>query len=145
LASAQRVPPTAAAASAPASTDDDRATPNRTVPYVIGGVGVGLVAISGLFGLRFLNDNAEAKDICSGAEDACPRANLEHHASLLSSARGARKAGFVTLALGLVGVGVSAVWLVESMLDEVTGAAQRVALSGQLGSSEALLECAIPF
>jgi hypothetical protein len=129
----------------PGADTADSEAPDRTVPYVIGGVGLGLVAISGLFGLRFLHDNAEAKGICSADPNACPPADIEHHEALLSSAAGARKAGFATLALGVVSVGVSAVWLWESRPEETTSASTRVVLSGQLGPSHALLGCAIPF
>ena len=136
---APKSPPT------PSSETADSDAPDRTVPYVIGGVGLGLVALSGLFGLRFLHDNAKAKGICSANPNACPPADIEHHEALLSSAAGARKAGFATLALGAIGVGVSAVWLWESSPDETTSDSARVALSGQLGPSEALLGCTLPF
>jgi hypothetical protein len=139
-----RVPQTATGTTA-SSNPEGSDTPSRTVPYVIGGVGVGLVALSGLFGLRFLNDNAEAQDICSADVNACPRADIEQHAALLSSARGARTAGFVTLAFGLVGVGVSAVWLLQSTPEQASGAAQPVALRAQLGPAAGLLECSVPF
>lgn len=117
--------------------------PDHTVPYVFGGVGAGLVVISGLFGLRFLHDNNEAKKVCASNSNACPHEDIEHHQSLLSSARGARKAGFVSLALGLAGVGVSAVWLLQDAKAEQESG--QVALRAELGPDAALLGCSVPF
>lgn len=113
-----------------------------TTPYVIGAAGVGAVVVSGLFGLRFLNKNGEAKDICRPDPDACPGGQIERHSSLLGEARGARTAGFVSLALGLVGVGVSAVWLWQSSDDERGEAAS---LKAELGPERARLEWRVRF
>jgi len=44
-------------------SDEDPGSSAHTLPYVIGGVGIAAVALSGLFGLRVLNKNGEAKDV----------------------------------------------------------------------------------
>jgi len=127
----------------PTAHPGDESEPDHTAPYVFGGVGAGLVVLSGLFGLRFLHDNAEAKKICASNGNACPHEDIEQHESLLSSARGARNAGFVSLALGLAGVGVSAVWLLQDAKSE--RGSEHVALRAELGPDAALLGCSVPF
>jgi hypothetical protein len=129
--------------SSPPAERDAASAPDHTVPYVLGGVGAGLVVLSGLFGLRFVHDNNEAKKICASNSNACPHQDIEQHQRLLSSARGARGAGFVSLALGLAGVGVSAVWLLQDAKDEHPS--ERVALRAELGPDAALLGCSVPF
>lgn len=146
------IPPLAPSAPVPATSPRTAPTlapgasqatsPDLTTPYVIGAAGIGAVLVSGLFGLRFLNKNGEAEDVCRPDPDACPGTQIEHHSSLLSEARGARTAGFVTLAVGLVGVGVSAVWLWQSA-DQESGEAQAVA--ARLGPEHAQLEWQLRF
>jgi serine/threonine-protein kinase len=142
--------PAAAAAKSPGPTlasspaDSGSASePDHTVPYVIGGVGAGFVVLSGLFGLRFLHDNNEAKKICVSNSNACPHDEIEHHQSLLGSARDARKAGFGSLLLGLAGLGVSAIWLLQDTKHEHPD--EHVALDVELGPDAALLGCSMPF
>ena len=142
--------PTASAAARPAAKSSNptldagtSSEPDRTVPYVIGGVGAGFVVLSGLFGLRFLHDNNEAKKICSTNSAACPREQIAQHQKLLESARGARAGGFVSLALGLAGLGVSAVWLLQEPGD--AQGSDHVALRTEIGPDAAWLGCSVPF
>ncbi|HWO12694.1 MAG TPA: hypothetical protein VNN80_24520 [Polyangiaceae bacterium] len=118
--------------------------PDLTVPYVIGGVGASLVVISGLLGLRFLNQNAEAKEVCKADADACSDADIERHEDLLGAARSARAGGFATLALGLVGLGVGGVWIWQSTPDAGAEPSD-MALGAHIGPSEAVLEYSLGF
>jgi hypothetical protein len=109
---------------------------------VIGGVGIAAVAISGLFGLRVLNQNADAKDICVDNPNACPSDDIQHHQELLESARHARTAGFVTLGIGLVGIGVSSVLLLQSDAETDSEASAGLSIGARWGDSDAVLTCA---
>lgn len=133
--------PRAAAPAAPGTDGEQAAAAGAAAPYVIGAVGIGALAVSGLFGLRFLNKNQDAKGICRAAPDACPDAQIERHTGLLSEARGARTAGFITLALGVVGVGVGAVWLWRSS----SGEQEAQAVTTELGPERVRLEWQLRF
>ena len=95
-------------------------------PYVVGGVGVAGVVLGGLFGLRALDKNADAEKICADRPNRCPAAEIDKHEELLKAARGARTAGYVSFGLGLVGVGVSAVWLLSDDADNASAHALRL-------------------
>ena len=125
------------------TADSGASASDHTVPFVIGGVGAGFVVLSGLFGLRFLHDNNEAKKICVSNSSACPHEQIVHHEELLSSARDARKAGIGSLVLGLTGLAVSAVWLLQDAKDDPAG--EHVALDVELAADAALLGCSVPF
>jgi hypothetical protein len=98
-----------------AMREDAGASSNdNTVPYIVGGAGVAGVVLGGLFGLRVLDKNGEAEKVCVDRPTACPRTEIERHEELKKAARGARGAGYALFGLGLVGVGVSAVWLLST-------------------------------
>ncbi|HKO91928.1 MAG TPA: hypothetical protein VJU61_12285, partial [Polyangiaceae bacterium] len=134
-------PPAPGAAPGDAASDEDASSSARTLPYVIGGVGVAAVALSGLFGLRALNKNGEAKEVCVDNPNACPKDEIERHAELLDAARTARNAGLATLGIGLVGIGVSAVWLLQSDGDNTTEASTAWSVGARWSASDAVLNC----
>jgi len=138
-----RSAPPAAPALVPghAANDEDPSTSARTLPYVIGGVGIGAVALSGLFGLSVLNKNGEAKKICVDNPNTCPEGEIQRHEELLESARAARNAGLFTFGLGLVGIGVSAVWLLQSDAATDSDASAGFSVDARLGNSDAVLSC----
>lgn len=107
----------------PAASVDPNAAPQgdsahaegdpKLVPYIVGGAGVASLLVSSVLGLRFLDKNGDAKKICENNPNACPRAQIEAHEELKADARGARAAGWITAGLGVVGVGLSAMWLLK--------------------------------
>lgn len=105
----------------PAAAPRDRATRSvlaRRMPYIVGGVGAAGVVIGGLFGLRAIAKNNEAEKICVDTPTACPPDQIQRHQDLTAAARAARGAGYVTFGLGLVGLGLSAAWLLNEDDDE---------------------------
>ncbi len=106
-----------APASQPPAPPEDRladagtSEESNALPYVIGGAGVAGVVIGGLLGLSVLDKNGDAKEICADRPTACPRSDIERHEDLTRAARRARAAGYVSVGLGLIGVGISAAWL----------------------------------
>ena len=134
-------PPALLPAPSEASSAQEQNTSARTLPYVIGGAGIAAVAISGLFGLRVLNKNGEAKEICVDDPNACPASEIERHEELLESARQARTLGLVTLGVGLVGVGVSSVWLLQSDPETDSRSSGGFDVGARFSDTDAVLSC----
>ncbi len=130
-------------ASSEAVTDDSATAPDRPsarsrrTAYIVGGVGIAGVLIGGLFGLRALDQNGEAEEICVNRETRCPPADIERHRGLTAAARSARTAGFVSLGIGLVGLGVSAVWLFSGSPNRSSDKSDIAATTLSLGAGRA--------
>ena len=124
-----------------AASAEDQGASARTLPYVIGGAGIAAVAISGLLGLRVLNKNGEAEKICVDNANACPNSEIERHDELLESARNARSAGLITLGIGLVGIGVSTVWLLQGDATTDSGASAGFDVGARFSDADAVLSC----
>jgi hypothetical protein len=78
-----------------------------------------------------LDKNGDAKEICADRPTACPRSDIERHDELTRAARRARAAGYVSFGLGLIGVGISAAWLLDQDKPESISQAQlQLAIGG---------------
>jgi hypothetical protein len=84
--------------------------PSRTVPFVIGGTGIGLVVIGGVFGVLAMSSNSEAKSLCNGKTTDCPSSALTRQDTAYAQANTAN----VLVGVGLAGIATSAVWLLLS-------------------------------
>jgi len=124
-----------------APSDEPKGSPAPTLPYVIGGVGIGAVALSGLFGLSVLKKNGDAKKVCVDNPNSCPQDEIQRHEELLESARAARTAGLVTFGIGLVGIGVSAVLLLQGDAATDGGASGGFSIGARWSDSDAVLSC----
>ena len=89
-------------------TDPDDGSPQRTIGYVVGGVGIASVIVGAIFGVRAITLRSESDDKC-GDGDACPdtpegHEGLEANEDAQTSATVANV--LVGVGLGLVGVGL---------------------------------------
>lgn len=103
-------------------------TPNRVPAYVVGGLGVGFLAASGVFGILTLQANSKGKDLCTASGNAIAARGdfsasgrcLEGSPALASANEEKDKArtygtvSGVLAPIGLVGVALGVYWLTRS-------------------------------
>lgn len=111
-----------------ATADALQRAANRVPAFVVGGVGVGLLAASGVFGFLTLQANAKGKDLCTVSRNgSAPRSDfsasgrcLEGSGALASANEEKDKArtygtvSGVLAPIGLVGVALGIYWLTRS-------------------------------
>lgn len=122
---------------APPEHDDGQTQPSplrANLPYVLAAVGGAGVIGGGLLGLRALDRNGDAEEICVEEPRACPRSQIERHEELTSAARKARTAGYITAGAGIAAIGVAAaLWLSDAEPETADLSALR--LVPELGAS----------
>jgi hypothetical protein len=101
--------PEARATSTPVRVDREEAEPS-VWPWVIGGIGGAALVTGGVFGALALSSNSEAKTQCDERTNDCPdeavkTAERRDREALVST---------VGIGVGLVGVGVAAIWALSS-------------------------------
>jgi hypothetical protein len=109
-------PPVVAAAAviAPAKqTPDADSDPNagrgqRRAALVLGGVGVGATVAGIAFGLQFLANNHDAKNVCPTSY-GCTEAEIEQHAAYIDDAHAARTRAYVSFGVGAAALAGAAV------------------------------------
>jgi len=77
----------------------------RTLGFVVGGVGVAGLVAGSVFGLRARSKNDEAKEICAGRPHACSEREQTEYAALVNDAKSARTLAIVGFAAGAAAVG----------------------------------------
>lgn len=88
------------------STSPTRSVPNRTVPLIIGGVGVAGLALGAVTGILSLDQWGKAKDDCNG-----PACRTQAGKDAADSSKSLGMIANIGFGVGIVGVGVSAVML----------------------------------
>jgi hypothetical protein len=100
---------------------------NKTVGYVIGGVGIVSLGVGSVFGLQAISKSNDAKDACAGT---CTQSDVDK----MSQAKTAAWISNVGIGLGVVGIGVGAYLLFKpEHSDERSGSTQVVPLVGSSG------------
>lgn len=126
---------------APPSPEPDRGAadtagrPQRTLGFVVGGVGVAGLVAGSVFGLRASSKNDDAKSICARTPSACPESEQQKHSELVDDAKSARTLSIIGFAAGGAALGAGIV-LVLTAPDSSPRAA-RVRITPLLGQGSA--------
>ena len=104
--------PVAASVIAPAAPQAD-ADPNagrgaRRAALILGGVGLGATVAGVAFGLQFLANNHDAKNVCPTSY-GCTESEIEQHAAYIDDAHAARTRAFVSFGVGAAALAGAAV------------------------------------
>jgi hypothetical protein len=98
------VEPSAAAGADTPGRDAPTRVRSRALPWVIGGAGAGALVAGSVFGVLALSSNSTAEDHCNaGRSLECDETEKRRNSQALASSIG--------FGIGLVGVGVAAIWL----------------------------------
>jgi len=93
------VPPTALAPAAQQADDPNAGRGARRAALVLGGVGLGATVAGIAFGLQFLANNHDAKNVCPTSY-GCTESEIEQHAAYIEDAHAARTRAFVSFGVG---------------------------------------------
>jgi hypothetical protein len=104
--------------------------PSRTVPYIIGGSGIGLVVLGGVFGVLAMSSNSEAKSLCNGKTTDCPSSALTRQDTAYAQANTAN----VLVGVGFAGIATSAIWLLLSSGDAPKASTTAWRFDGAVGN-----------
>jgi tetratricopeptide (TPR) repeat protein len=103
----QLPPPRSVPSPPPLAARADAGTPRTVAPWLIGGVGGAALAAGSVLGILALSSNSNAIDVCHGTDQArCDGAQARRDNQALAST--------ISVAAGLAGIGVAAVWLVTA-------------------------------
>lgn len=70
----------------PEAPEEDRGKGQRTLGFIVGGVGLAGVAVGGVFGLLAINQRSQAKDLgCTDVDCATPEAKSKNDSALTSA------------------------------------------------------------
>ena len=128
-------PPVTSGAHSPVEPPPPEEKKTTLVPYVVGGVGVASLAASGVF---FLLRSGTVKDLdaaCGPNRDACPSSSK----STFESGKTYTLLGDITLATGVVGVGVAMVLLLRKPSEPSTAALRLVPAAPSSGAGASLV------
>lgn len=115
---AEPVAPASSAAPISVAPEQDTAgtsgATRRTLGFVVGGVGVAGLVVGGVFGLRALSKNDDAKAICADQPNACPESEQQKHRELVDDAKSARTLSIVGFAAGGAALGAGIVLILTA-------------------------------
>lgn len=103
------------AAPAPSPSAENRsAATQRTVAFVVGGVGVAALATGGWMALRYRAANDDAEQVCRTSVN-CTAGEIERHQDLVDDAKAARTFAFVGAGVGAGALAVASYLFVRSL------------------------------
>ncbi len=122
------------------SPERDRAngsgSSQRSLGFIVGGVGVVGLAAGGFFGLRALSKNSDAKDICADRPTACSDAEQGEHSGLVDDAKSARTLSIIGFAAGTAALGTGIVLVLAAPRAE-TSVARTIQIAPMVGAHTA--------
>lgn len=136
LAAPTAVEPSSAVSSSVATRDvTPQPRPGKALPWLIGGVGAGALAAGGVLGVLALSSNSQAIEQCdAGNSNGCTEIQQRRDTQALAST--------VCVGAGLVGVGVSVLWLLTGRSGTSEGA---LSYHGEVTRQSALLKMRVGF
>jgi hypothetical protein len=128
-------PTTAPTDSAPADKGSSPGSGQRIIGYVAAGAGVVLLGVGGVFTLKSMSENDDAKAICPDfPQGDCDRDDVEDHELLVKQAKASQLNSFVFYGIGGVGVITGAVLILTAPKGEKKAA--RVSVVPEVGSNQ---------
>jgi hypothetical protein len=114
------------------SDETSSSSSQKTIAYVVGGVGVvGLVAGTAFF-FSYKSNNDDAKAICPTGND-CEPGSAQRHAELLDDARTARTLTYVGWGVGVAALGGAAALYFTAPKSDASSAAARLSVTPAIG------------
>jgi hypothetical protein len=92
----------------PADADPNAGRGARRVALVLGGIGLGATVAGVAFGLQFLANNHDAKNVCPTSY-GCTESEIEQHAAYIDDAHAARTRTYLSVGVGAAALAGAAV------------------------------------
>jgi hypothetical protein len=111
---------------APADRGANPGQTQRIIGFVVGGLGVAGLAVGGVFTLKAMSENDDAKAICADESEPCTDEDIDDHDHLVDEAKASKLNSFVAYGLGGVGLVTGAVLVLTAPKGEPKSSRLRV-------------------